>query len=322
MPMSTDEAKTPTGFLKESDREPDQTLHRALHEYDVISAQRRKRVELLRKLEAHDKDAGRVAYIAFFSADSGSIDTDDIPAIGDVLMSIGEVDQLNLIINSPGGDGTVAEKIIELCRAYCKTFRVIVPNRAKSAATIIALGADQIVMGYCSELGPIDAQVPVAVGGIVHWISAQSFIDSRTTLEERYAEAVKQKKDTRAILQQIAGLDAPFIDHCEKLMDFSREVAKKYLPLFMFKKIKPPAAQKKAINLVLDRLSSVGIFKVHGRMIDGNTAKRELKLDVLLLGKDHHLWELLWDYYVRADLVLTRTESIKLIESRTESLFK
>lgn len=67
------------------------------------------------------------------------------------------------------------------------------PNRAKSAATIIALGADEIVMGYCSELGPIDAQVVVVVGGVPRYISAQSFIDSRVSLEDRFYEAVKKK---------------------------------------------------------------------------------------------------------------------------------
>lgn len=233
-----------------------------------------------------------------------------------MLLSVGEVDELNLIINSPGGDGTIAEKIIELCRAYCTTFRVIVPNRAKSAATIIALGADEIIMGYCSELGPIDAQVPVVVSGAWHYISAQSFIDARKNIEKRFAEAKKKKEDVRPLLQQIASLDAPFIDHCEKLMEFSREVARKYLAKYMFAGISPAPKRTQAIDKVLQRLSAVNIFKVHGRMIDGNTAKTELNLNTKLLGKNDEMWKKLWHYYVRGDVVLQRSQSVKLIESK------
>jgi hypothetical protein len=240
--------------------------------------------------------------------------------MGDILLSVGDVDQLNLIISGPGGDGIIAEKIIEISRAYCKEFRVIVPNRAKSAATIIALGADEIVMGYCSELGPIDAQVPILVGGLYRYISAQSFIDSRTSLLKNYADAVKKKEDPKPILQQIAVLDPPFIDHCEKLMDFSRTVASKYLEGYMFAGIKKKADRDKAVKNVLTKLSSVGTFKVHGRMVTGHEAKTDLKLNVRLLAKDDPIWADIWHYYIRADVALASGAS-KLIESRSESLY-
>jgi hypothetical protein len=319
--MQADDGKTaPEGFVKIPERQ--QVLSNVLDEHNVVAGQREKRKKLLADLEAKSPAGTKTAYISFFCSDEASIDSSDIPAFGDILLSVGDVDQLNLIISGPGGDGTVAEKIIELCRAYCKEFRVIVPNRAKSAATIIALGADEIVMGYCSELGPIDAQVPHVVGGLIRWISAQSFIDSRSALLNSYAEAVKKKEDARAILQQIAVLDAPFIDHCEKLMDFSRTVASKYLERYMFSTLKPASARDKAIQNVLTKLSSVGIFKVHGRMIDGNAAKTDLKLKVRLLPKDDPLWIDVWHYYIRADVSLSSGSGVaKLIESRCEALF-
>lgn len=310
---------------KDLDSRRGEVLSKVLREHDLFSAQREKRVEILKQIEAHEeKNSGKkVRCLAFLSTDSAGIDSGDIPVFGDALLSLGEVDQLNLIINSPGGDGTVAEKIIELCRAYCRHFKVVVPNRAKSAATVIALGADEIVMGYCSEIGPIDAQVPVIIGGLPRYISAQSFIDARTSLENRFKEAVKAKEDPKAILQQLAILDPPFIDHCEKLMEFSREVARKYLKRYMFSSITPASIQNKAVDNVLEGLSSVAIFKVHGRMIDGNAAKTDLKLNVRLLGKDNELWQDLWQYYVRADVTLTRHQhSFKLVETRNTVLIQ
>jgi hypothetical protein len=311
-------------YTKGTDRVRAEVLSLVLEEHDLFRSQRDKRIELLNLLEGHSNTNGKTAgYIGFFCSSNSQIDSDDIPALGDALMSLGEVDQLNLILNSPGGDGTTAEKMIELCRAYCKEFRVVVPNRAKSAATIIALGADQIVMGYCSELGPIDAQVVVVVGGVPRYISAQSFLDARASLEGRFKEAIKKKEDPRAILQQIASLDVPFIDHCSKLMDFSREVARKYLAKYMFASVTATATQKKLIEHVLDELSSVGIFKVHGRMINANTAKTDLKLNVALLGKDDAIWKDLWHYYVRADVQLSRASNVgKLIETKHEILLR
>lgn len=82
--------------------------------------------------------------------------TADIPNLETILSSVSGADQINLLLHSPGGDGTIVEKMVDMCRAHLagqnRKLRVIVPNIAKSAATVLALGADQILMGYCSEL--------------------------------------------------------------------------------------------------------------------------------------------------------------------------
>lgn len=289
-----------------------------------MQQQRQYRIDLLKKID--DSQPGSSATIGFLSSDgaNASIDSDDIPALGDILMSVGDVDVLNLIISSPGGDGLVAEKIIEMCRAYCKTFRVIIPNRAKSAATIIALGADEIVMGYCSEIGPIDAQVPIVVSGIPRYVSAQSFINARAKLVAEYHQRLKSKPDAdvKDLLTQLASLDMPFIDHCEKLMDFSRDVAENNLKQRMFASVTPHKAQNALVRNVLKQLSATELFKVHGRMIDANAAKTKLKLNVRILPKEDELWKAIWNYYVRAEVLFARNLVGKLVESKNEVLIQ
>ena len=305
--------------------EPDHSegLSTVLHEFDVFAAQTSKRRELLRKIEAQaeGKTAGALAFI---STEAATIDSDDIPAIGDALLSIGDVDILNLIIDSPGGDGTVAEKIINLCRSYCSKLRVFIPSKAKSAATIIALGADEIVMGFCSEIGPIDAQIPVLVDGIPHLISAQSFINAKLNLEQQFKDCVMKKEDPRAILQQIASLNPAFIGHCERLMEFGKEVVQSSLERFMFSAL-PKKERNQRINSVLKKLSAVELFKVHGRMINGHKAKTELGLNVLLLGKEDPMWACVWGYYLRTYVFLSgrlgRPVS-KIIETKSSLLMK
>ncbi|MGH8011057.1 MAG: SDH family Clp fold serine proteinase [Candidatus Binataceae bacterium] len=66
---------------------------------------------------------------------------------------------VDLFIHSNGGSGTAPWRIVSLIREYTKNFAVLVPHRAFSAATFIALGADEIVMHRMGCLGPIDPSV-------------------------------------------------------------------------------------------------------------------------------------------------------------------
>ena len=192
---------------------------------------------------------------------------------------------------------------------------MLIPIEAKSAATLIALGAAEIVMGPPAELGPIDAQVLVVANGIARLISAQSFIDARAALLKKYAEQLKSKEDTTATMQMLATLDLPFVAECERLMDFGRDVAKKLLEQYMFKGRKNKAAK---IKKVVDTLSSVKRFKVHGRRVDGSTARRELGLKVSLRGKKDNLWNKIWEYYTRAEIAMPRGNASKFVETEHE----
>lgn len=69
---------------------------------------------------------------------------------------------VDLLIVSHGGDPTVAWRIVSLIRERVKRFAVLVPEAAFSAATLVALGADEIVMHPHGNLGPVDPQIPTA----------------------------------------------------------------------------------------------------------------------------------------------------------------
>jgi hypothetical protein len=105
-------------------------------------------------------------------------------------------------------------------------------------------------------------------------------------------------------------------------MGFSKDIATKYLDRYMFSHVKKKTDRSKKIQTVLNRMSAVSVTKVHGRMIDGNTAKNELELNVRLLGKEDPLWKLLWQYYLRADVAMNNIGAAKLVETKAEMLFK
>lgn len=81
---------------------------------------------------------------------------DVVPIISRQLRAIGKVDKLDLFLYSAGGDTMVPWRLVSMMREYCDKLSVLIPYKAHSAATMIALGADEIVMTDLSELSPID----------------------------------------------------------------------------------------------------------------------------------------------------------------------
>lgn len=67
--------------------------------------------------------------------------------------------ELDVVVHSVGGYLEPAYKIALLLRKKSKKINLIIPEFAKSAATILAFGADEIIMSQEGELGPLDAQV-------------------------------------------------------------------------------------------------------------------------------------------------------------------
>ena len=83
----------------------------------------------------------------------------DIDNIYKAINSFKTKSDIGLIVNSGGGHIEPAYLISKLCRESSKRkFVAVVPRRAKSAATLLCCGADEIHMGQLSELGPIYPQ--------------------------------------------------------------------------------------------------------------------------------------------------------------------
>jgi len=77
-----------------------------------------------------------------------------------------------LIVDSPGGQAAVAYRLARLFQRRTGEFWVIVPRYAKSAATLLALGAKRLILGRDAELGPLDVQM-LDIEERRIWISAK-----------------------------------------------------------------------------------------------------------------------------------------------------
>ena len=70
-----------------------------------------------------------------------------------------EIEEIDFVINSPGGSPADAYPIIRSLRNTFEVVNVIVPFWAKSAATLLSIGANTIIMDEYGELGPLDMQL-------------------------------------------------------------------------------------------------------------------------------------------------------------------
>jgi hypothetical protein len=118
------------------------------------------RIELYKAIEAERKRP-LIVYVTSMRRNAEAQIARD--AICEVLAQLQklpkETGKLDLLLGSNGGDGTVAWRIVSLIRERVPDFSVMVPQAAFSAATLIALGANEIVMHPHANLGPTDPQI-------------------------------------------------------------------------------------------------------------------------------------------------------------------
>jgi hypothetical protein len=63
-----------------------------------------------------------------------------------------------VLLHSTGGSAQSAYRVAKTLETHCNGFVAVVPRYAKSAATLLSLGAIDIIMSEHAELGPLDAQ--------------------------------------------------------------------------------------------------------------------------------------------------------------------
>jgi hypothetical protein len=143
-----------------------------------------------------------------------------------------EEKQLDLILHSPGGDPQAAEQMIEYLRTKFDHIRAIVPLQAKSAATMMALGCDEIVLGDHSELGPIDPQIFVLVPEGQRFAPAHAIIRDFRRAQQECKDDVAMLAAWTPILRSYAG---GLIEFCTQQINLSMDIVAGWLERYMLR---------------------------------------------------------------------------------------
>ena len=268
------------------------------------------RQELIKKIQP-ELGGSLIIYTANPGHPFGLVMSQDALLFEDILRSLPDQSHGYLMLTSPGGDPNAAEKLLFMCRKrFTDGFYVVVPNYAKSAATMISLGSDKILMGYLAELGPIDPQLQVGpIPGPS--LPARSFIDGLENIRTKIRD---EGDPVNMYVPMLSKIRPELIAICQSAIEDSKNFAAKWLKQYMLKD------DHKQADKVAKWLSEGKEYKSHGKVIDCAEAKDVLKLKAEEINKDSQLWDEIWELYARSVQHLQQTGAAKLFENEHVSL--
>ena len=221
--------------------------------------------------------------------------------------------ELDLILHSPGGSPDVAEAIVLYLRQKFSHIRVIVPQLAMSAATMIACAANEIVMGNHSFLGPTDPQIPVDTASGAQYVAAQDVLD-------QFEQAKKEcfdKENRPAWFPILSQYGPALLKECQVAVDRSIELVHSWLSAYMFGEYADPDTLAKNIaGWLADRDKS----KSHARHIPREVLTAQGMI-VKELESDKTLQDLALSVYHATILAFIGTQAAKIIDNHSGSTY-
>ena len=149
--------------------------------------------------------------------------------------------KLDLILETGGGSGEVAEDIVRSLHEKYEEVAVIVPGWAKSAGTIIAMAGDEILIEPASALGPIDAQ-----------LSWQGKVFSADALIEGMEKIKREVEATgalnRAYIPILQALSPGELQSAENALNFAKTLVTDWLARYKFKNWKTHSTNEIAVT--------------------------------------------------------------------------
>lgn len=201
---------------------------------------------------------GRNLIVYFTDCDrtNAQIDQSDDVALSELLTTcFGK--PVDLLLETNGGATDATEKVCSLLRQAAPDLRVVVPRRAKSNGTVIALCGSAILMAQQSELGPIDP----SFGGVPAEFIVNAPLGSFTPIDTQYAESARKQ---------------------------TRKLASTLLSTGMMKSF-----PQQSIDDTVEKLATKNIYHSHGSSIDADEAA-VLHLTVIKHAQDDQLWQKIW----------------------------
>lgn len=249
-----------------------------------------------------------VTYFANFSDPRASLDDTDVDMIEDLINHAPSGAKLDLIIESPGGSALSAERLVKTCCAFSSDFRVVVPRRAKSAATMVAMGANRILMGPAAELGPVDPQV-FYFDQYDHFRVAA--VDSVLKgVDEVLEKFQKARGNVEGLLMLLPPFDQATLAEMRRDSKLSEELAVRWCSEMPKHHGKTRPQVRKAIQIFLDPAQTHS----HGRPIDFKAADGA-GLPVEQLKRDDDLWKILHRICIRTARHVSKfAKSVETIE--------
>lgn len=269
-------------------------------------SKREKRLELIKKIQ----DSRKSKLLVYFTGDRrpfpSQLAEDAVLPLYKHLLALEKAEpdatKIDLFLYTRGGDVSVPWRIVTMIREFCDEFSVLIPYKAHSAGTMIALGADRIIMGKKAELSPIDPTLVRAVIGEVTApppeISVEDVSSYISFMRER-ANITDQSALAQVVSQLASHLTPLTLGSVNRQYSHIRLVARKLLTS------RKEKIEEGKIATIIETLTEK--MYSHGHAI-GRREATELGLPVDK--QDESIETLIWDLYQEYEQLLQLTKPI------------
>ena len=211
---------------------------------------------------------------------------------------------LSLIIHTPGGDMASTETMIDYLRSKFDCVEAIVPVYAMSGGTMIALNSNKIVLGRQSQLGPIDAQLPMSGGSV----SAAGILDQFNTARKEISEDRNAAVVWAPVLQTMG---PSLLSQAQKALALGQQIAESGLARHMFQG--KPGSNVKA-KKVAAYFNSEEVHLQHGRRI-GLEECDNVGLTVEPLEEDQEFQDEVLTAYHLLTIAFEQSTAVKIVRN-------
>lgn len=228
-----------------------------------------------------------------------NIDISDVDGFTDLVNNTPKSDKIDVLIHSPGGRPDATERIVSILRNKFKEVNFLIPHSAYSAATMLALSGDSIILHPSATLGPIDPQINGSPARSIK----RGFEKVKKIVQEEGPEALP------AYIPLIEKYTLDLLELCDDSEKLSKELVSSWIKQYMFKN---KTGNSRIIRKAVDFFSNYDKHLLHSRPLLFEKIKH-LGLNISLADED--LQKLLWESYILINGFFGVTTFVKVFES-------
>ena len=196
--------------------------------------------------------------------------------------------RIDLIINSYGGDGLTSWRLITMLREYLGQdgkITCFVPYYAFSAATLIAVGCDEIFLHPLASLGPVDPQITVNKKDGPQQFAYED-VSAYTSFLKEEAGITEQKEKVSLLSQLVNQIEPSVIGASKRASMQSIIMAEKLLKLHM------KGSDSQNAEVIAQKLSKN--YFSHGHAVSKNEAN---DLGLKISESNENIENIIWNIY-------------------------
>lgn len=222
-----------------------------------------------------------------------SIDLSDVDGFTDLTKSVDiSYNKIALVLHSPGGSPEVTDRIVKILRNRFSDILFLIPHSAYSAATMLALSGNEIIVHPSATLGPIDPQITFPTKEGMRTAPARSILDGFEKARERIRKIGPSELPVYIPLIEKYSLD--LFEYCERSEELAKDLVIDWLKQYMLSNdIDNSAKKNKKAKNIAEYVSSYKIHKMHSKALKiKELQKKGVKINITTDSLKDFLWEI------------------------------